>query len=331
MFPLVIASGCTLVPLFPPQRSAAPPPAPAATAEAQPGPAGAAPAARAAPAAPETAVMPACPRDLSQDRGKRSVDVIPADFVTPGVYAHRHFAAEHKKPPKRDFALAADAAVDRVIAIEQRAPGLVPAGFRAAVAAHPRDAALRAQMAECEAAADLTQRRAGYDAALAFLLGDRGALGTLANITRDMPVLVHGMAATPRQKAFYSISKDEAAIEDALTRGLFGADARLLDDWGSRWVHACGTATCLLQADPGDRFASSPKLMHWDLRDGGVDLGGGSSGPSEYEVAEKQCRAHTGEDTVESCQYMCGTRDSSEQANCNAKCAAWCPQRAIGE
>jgi len=320
----LLVSGCTLVPLVPVSRSA-PPPAP------EPSPAEPLPRPPARPATPETAVLPACPQDLSLDRGKRPIDVVPGDAVSEAAAAHRRLAAWHKQVPNKDFALPADEAVDRVIAIEQRMPGLVPAGFRAAVAAHPRDAALREQMSDCERADNLAQRRAGYDAALAFLLGHQNALGSLTDITRDMPVVVHGMDQTPRERAFYAINKDEAAIEDALTRGLFGAGARFLDYWGSRWVHACGSATCLLQAEPGDRFESNPKLRHWDIRDGGVDRGGGTSGPSDHDKAEQVCRAHTGEDTIESCQYMCGTRDSSLQANCNAKCAAWCPERAIGE
>jgi len=328
LFPLLVASGCTLIPLAPPTRSAPPPPAPAP----QPVPEVVArPAPPARPAAPESAVLPACPHDLSLDRGKRPIDVSSGASVDEKTYARRRLAAWHKHRPERDFALSADDAVDRVVAIEERVPGLVPAGFRAAVAAHPRDAALREQMSECEAAVEATQRRAGYDAALAFLLGHQGALGILEGISRDMPVLVHGMAATPRQRAFYFINKDEAAIEDALTRGLFGAGARLLDYWGSKWVHACGSATCLLQTDPGDRFASHPKLMHWDIRDGGVDRGGGSSGPSDHDKQEQQCHAHTGTDTLEECQNRCWIRDSSEQPSCNAKCAAWCPQRAFGE
>ncbi|HEY1818009.1 MAG TPA: hypothetical protein VGG74_36955 [Kofleriaceae bacterium] len=186
-------------------------------------------------------------------------------------------------------------------------------------------------MAQCEAAHAATWRRAGYDAALAFLLGAAGGLAVTADIARDTPPLVHGLQPTPGQKAFYAITADEAAIEDALTRGLYGVHARALQTWGSRWVHACDSAMCLLKPDPkGDPYATTPKLVHWDIRDGGI-FTPGSTGPSSLQVAHATCRAHTGQDTLESCQYNCETRPSDLRPSCNAKCASWCEPHAFGE
>jgi hypothetical protein len=279
-------------------------------------------------AAPRT---PPCPTDLSLDSGAATIDLTTADSVDAKTHARRHFARDHQQPLAREFALAGSDAVDRVIAIEQRAPGLVPAGFRDAVAANPRDKLLRYRMAQCEAAKPATRRRAGDDAALAFLLGAAGGLAVTADIARDTPPLVHGVQATPAQQAFYAISADEAAIEDALTRGLYGVHAPALPTWGSRWIHACDAATCLLKPDPkADPYATTPKLVHWDIRDGGIATPADTS-HSSLQTGHATCRAHTGEETLETCQYMCGTRASDQRATCNASCASWCQPRAFGE
>src|SRR5271170_779941 len=142
LLPLLVASSCTLVPLGQPLGSLPPPasapPADPASARVAEQPQQPQQPQRQSPRAgtTESAVLPSCPSDLSLDRGKQSIELTP-DPVDEKTHARRRFASAHKTAPKRDFALSIAEAVDRVIAIEQRDPGVVPAGFRAAIAAHP--------------------------------------------------------------------------------------------------------------------------------------------------------------------------------------------------
>jgi hypothetical protein len=118
-----------------------------------------------APAAPDPYADAPCPTDLSL-RVKRKIDGrIPWDPI------HARYAKEHEQPVTADELLSRDAAIDRVIGVETKTPGVVPAGFRADMTANGRDPQFRLFMARCELGTDSTIRRAGHDAALAVLLG----------------------------------------------------------------------------------------------------------------------------------------------------------------
>jgi hypothetical protein len=263
---------------------------------------------------PSADTTPQCPSDLSLDRGKRSIATYQADIDT----RPSHLAPGHKKPLTRAFGLEPDDAVARVLAVEAKHPELVPAGFRAEVLANPRDGALRARMADCEAQHSETQRRAGYDSALAFLL-HKGF--TLSRAQVDL--LVAGQKPSLAQQQFYFISKDELAIEDALTRGLYTQRGRLgatgFAIWGQTFMHSCGGFACRVT----DRSAGfgDPDLISWDLRDGGTFSG--TTGTQAREQRETNCKAHTGYTFLEECETGCETTGQHGGA-CHTKCQAYC-------
>ena len=293
-----LLAGCALVPVATPRAGhdtpeAAAPPLPATSPHA---------------AAPE------CPADLALDRGARPI----AAFQAMASTRPPRLAPGHKQKLVKVFGVAPEDAVARVVAIEAKYPGLVPSGFRDAVLASPRDAALRSRMAECEARHPETLRRAGYDAALAFLLGGERTVNA-----QRADVLAAGMDATPAQREFYFISKHELEIEDVLTRALYREHRRIGNDAFARWaqvfLHSCGAFACNVV----DRSAGfgDPDWISWDLRDGGT-ITAHDAGP-ERKQHEAQCRAHTGYLFREECITGCDTTGQHGDA-CHTRCEAFC-------
>lgn len=297
----LVLSACTLVPMTPrqpgtpdPQLAAAPPVSTTVASAA-----------------------PTCPTDMSIDPGAAKISTIQADGHH-GRYAyHGRYASAHKQPLTSAFGVPPEIAIGRVIAIENKHQTLIPAGFRDAVIAAPRDPALRARMADCEAHDPKTLRRAGHDLALAFLLG---ANRIVAPERADL--LVAAEQPTPSQRAFYFISADELAIEDALTRALYTQHARMGNDrfvgWSQVFVHSCRGVPCIVK----DRNAGfgDPDLISWDLRDGGVNSAHDASG--DRQQREAQCNAHTGYSFLEECRTGCET--TGHGGACLTKCDAFC-------
>lgn len=244
-----------------------------------------------------------CPADLAVQPGPRSLDTRQAPTNSPRVA----LAKGHLHPPPDDFFLDASAAVDRVIAAEAKTPAMIPAGFREAVKASPRDGALRLRMARCELENDQTRRRASYDAGMAMLLGaPKGkAMAVLLEATKNgdkqrttqscVPgdACPTGETCDPKykecvgamKKIMVMISAPEFEVEDALTRGLVrplieaGEAAKDMDLvwWAFDRVHRCGGGPLVMCNFV--RYEVEGKgtvLVSWDLR-----YGGESGGPSE--------------------------------------------------
>ena len=287
-----------------------------------------------APAQPESA----CPADMSVDRGARTIDAREPASIPLAKYRTLHWAPLHDTVPADDFGLAPAVAVDRVIAIEQRAPGLIPAGFRSKIAANPRDAALRVHMAACELKTTDARRRAGHDIAMAVLLhGEATPLeAMLGEVVTQGPLLSlpqgdtrcggtdlvyepkHHDCPNAEQRQRWHISRDEAAIEDVLTRGLWNERKRLPEHmlfyWGKLMLHACGKFQCLLEMDAG---LDGRPLVHWDLRNGGHD--GETVANPDADRRNKKCLVNTGFQDLGSCKWSC-----NHDGDCLAHCAAWC-------
>lgn len=275
---------------------------------------------------------------MTVDRGARTIDTRKPASVPLVKYRTMHWAPLHDTVPAADFGLAPALAVDRVIAIEQRAPGLVPAGFRSKVAANPRDSGLRMQMAACELKTTDARRRAGHDIAVAMLLGASDAASLeamLGEVVTQGPLLSlpqgdtrcddgevyepkHHDCPNAEQRERWHISRDEAAIEDVLTRGLWSERKRLPEHmlfyWGQLMLHACGKFQCLLELDSG---LDGEPLVHWDLRNGGHD--GQTVANPDADRRNKKCSVNTGFQDLGSCKWSC-----NHDGDCLAHCAAWC-------
>jgi hypothetical protein len=276
-------------------------------------------------AAQAAAAMPAdpgpCPADMTRSPGPLVVAAY-GDDTTPAAKAP--IAPEHEKPLRTDkkFARAPTAAMDALVAIEQATPGLVPVGFRDALATSPRDAALRLRMARCEMRDGALLRRASVDLAAALLLGasaeelrhDLDTVGTGRDCDAISPTLHRDAAKTceEAERRLVSakpskVSAKELAAEDAVSRGLAtlyaqstptdrprrGVSGLLLD-----LVHRCGRAsTCSVNIekvwDPGASALAKPReeLVHWDnnVRGSVVEV----ADPPALAAAKKRCRDAT--------------------------------------
>lgn len=289
----------------------------------------------------------ACPADLSLAVGKRKIDGRDmADTL------HVKYAKEHMKRVRADGIVARDAAIDRVLAIEADKPGVVPAGFRAELAAHARDPSYRLYMARCELATDETTRRAGYDAGLAFLLGAPMADvlpvveqsfypdgPTVMSCTRTSDCGGGGMTCdrvekecrTKRAKTSSFLSAPELDVEDTLTRAFAGL---LTDDaiedttykrddligtftYG-RFVECSGVLCNITRYEVGGKT----RLVYWDRRYNGESYGGASEDVLTGDA--KVCFDHTTAADYDQCEGMCGSLTETDPARCLARCAAWC-------
>lgn len=333
---LPIGSRRTPPPESSPPASVEPPVAPAAS--------------RPAPAQP--ARSDNCPANLTVRQDARTHDVRNAGDMPPDRYKKMVWAPGHRKPPAKDFSWADADAIERVIAIENAHPEIIPAGFRDEVRARPRDRALRLRMAGCELAAGPVRRRASYDAAMALLLGSaldevkdvlvestRNGEGDRSQVASCMVApCTGGLVCEPRQRhcmrpeaiGYGFVSDDEIAIEEALSRALFrrylDGERRPTSPLGwflSERVHRCGTEVCSFRDyDHGGQ----EELVRWDLRDGGTVESHPCKRTPELLASVKSqelCRAKTGHWSQELCVYFCGDNEA-----CRTGCYTHCKTEA---
>ncbi|MBI3073032.1 MAG: hypothetical protein HYY84_13040 [Deltaproteobacteria bacterium] len=306
-----------------------------------------------------------CPVDMAADIESRSIDTRKAPPAERSVDTRRGrpktlkapkrvaWVRGHRKPVAPSFALEPSKAVDQALDIEKTNMTNIPAGFRSRVAASPRDASLRLELARCELRTPATRRRASYDAAVALLLG--------APREQVEPVLLEatenesntnnsfrscdGASSCPSGmacdrgyclNAFGSavsfISKADLAIEDTLSRALWKvardtdrtASRRKTgaDWWLLRRLHKCGKHVCSFEEYAAREGTA---LVRWDRRDGGeVVTIKRNLTPGEKAIlaAKTRCWERTGWQTRGSCLQMCEVR--MQGAGCRTSCYAHC-------
>lgn len=203
-------------------------------------------------------------------------------------------AAQHRQQVRRSELLDSEAAIKRVIAIEAAHPAVVPAAFRKDVVTYGRTPEFRLHMARCELAHPQSIRRAGYDAAMAVLLG---AAPEVALPLINQSVFPDGPTTTscgsnadcsgscdavtkectsPRRQAASKLSHAELDIEDALVRAFASkltkeqlerdryVPGNLVELWTFGRYARCGDALCNLTRYDVD---GKPRLVYWDRRD----------------------------------------------------------------
>ena len=244
-----------------------------------------------------------CPQDTTVAVNLRTIDSRKAPSMEDWKrYEKMRFAPEHLRSPDSKFALDADVAVEKVIALELANPELIPTGFRDELIANPRDSKLRLRMARCELFSLETRRRASYDALMAHLLGvpladieeiligstkygendDRSLRSCPKKGCGDDSICdaARNHCMTPRAQLTAFISDVESKIEDALSRAVMPAltsqAAKRIDRnaslfwWGSERVHRCGRKRAQLCKFTEYSSKSGSAFVHWDLRDGGT-------------------------------------------------------------
>lgn len=282
-----------------------------------------------------------CPEDLSLTVART------IDGRKPSASIKARYAKQHQQLVRRDELIAPGDAITRVLEIERKQPGVVPAGFRGMIGHRGRDPKFRLHMARCELSESTTVRRAGYDAALAFLLGAPRADVMPLMLTSMYPegtmtrpcdegrcrkdtcdaVTQQCVSAGARLAAY--LSATELEIEDILVRG-FGTymttprlerDRYDPDDLISSWMYGryvkCDGVLCQIRrAD----VKGKTRLIYWDRRYQGER--GGSRKPMPHEI----CYAETGSTTRDLCIAHCeGDRGSPQRATCVGACTALCP------
>lgn len=296
------------------------------------------------PAAGDPYQLVPCPTDMTFQAGPRKIDVREPYDTVAGPYAREHMQLAS---PAEVFTK--QAAIERVLEIENKTPGLVPAGFRAEMKIKERDPSFRLFMARCELETPETTRRAAYDAALAFLLGAPQAAvlplteraffpdGTASNpCSKDSDCKAskcdkkERACRSDKAMASRSLSKGELDIEDTLSRTfvalLTPEDIRrtqhhpsdYIGMWAYGSMHRCGTALCKFARYP--QLAGGLAIVHWDIR----YRGGQSSAPVALTDHEQRCKAATGHINIDRCRYDCQTGRKSEEPTCLARCAASC-------
>ncbi len=110
--------------------------------------------------------------ELAVDESARPVNANRFPKSLPAAqYARMQWAPGHRAAlTEANFVIPKAEAIERIIAIEAKHPGLIPAAFREGLSAEPRDPVLRVLAASCEKQWSKTGRRAIYDALLAYLL-----------------------------------------------------------------------------------------------------------------------------------------------------------------
>lgn len=283
----------------------------------------------------------ACPKDLSLSVGPRNIDGRDPSTTMRGPYAK-----EHLKLVTPDQFLLQQDAVARVLELEAKQPGLVPAGFREQIGKHGRDPNFRLYMARCELAKAETTRRAGYDAGLAYLLG--------ANVKEALPLVTQSFypdgttstsctnsadcgahtcdsvtrsCGSSKQRTASFLSSAELDVEDALVRTfatmltpeMIENTRYVPDNIINTWVYGrftrCGSGLCNFTRY---NVAGKTQLVHWDRRYRGESYGG------EATPASKICSQETQAVDRESCVYRCGTGAKSKEDACLVGCYANC-------
>ncbi len=214
------------------------------------------------------AVPTRCPSDLSLAVARTLDGRVPAQTI-PG-----RLAPQHLQPVRRDELLDDETAIKRVIAIETSQPVVVPSGFRGDIVALGRDPEFRLLMARCELADPYTHRRAGYDAAMALLLGASpdavlpllhksmtpdGTRAQSCRIDADCSYLCDSVTkrcSTQRGRVANMLSRAELDIEDTLVRAIANKltteqlerDHYTPDDVIAPWIFGrytrCGDSMC---------------------------------------------------------------------------------------
>jgi hypothetical protein len=203
-------------------------------------------------------------------------------------------------------------------------------------------------MARCELADRTTVRRAGYDAAIAFLLGASAA--DVLPIVRDSlypdGVLqqscrsssdcrgqqlcdsVSKSCMSPRAKSAAFLSTPELEIEDLLVRAfgtkmtveLLENDRHAPDDLIGTWMYGrytkCDGVLCkITRAD----VKGKTRLIHWDRRYAGETF---SREPEQWEICYAETRSVTRGGCIAHCS---GDTGSPGRATCVATCTTLCP------
>jgi hypothetical protein len=253
-----------------------------------------------------------CPQDLSVAPGKRTID------NRAGLKGSGAFSKDDLRPAAaRDF-LSKQAAIARVIGIERKNLGLVPAGFRTEFHAHEMDASFRLRMATCELAKGDTTRRAAYDASIAYLLG--------AAETDAAPMISKGLYPTSTSSSAGRMAGDELAIEDALAR-TFASMVDVRDDASVHGIvgqlafglsiHCGGNALCNFRRGVGGGLRLEDRREHPSM-------------VKDIPLSEdaKTCILHTSDADLEQCQHSCWAHGRDREMECRERCAAWCkPER----
>jgi hypothetical protein len=304
--------------------------------------------------ASEPAAMPdpfasaACPTDLSIAVGARKHD---GRYQRDTIRAR--YTKEHLKPVTAAQMLSREDAIERVLGFEANKPGLIPAGFRAEIAAHGRDPSFRLYMARCELAGAETLRRAGHDAGLAYLLGapaDQVHALLKKSFYPDGPTSMSctasndcadGMFCDRAEKSCTSakaktasfLSAAELDVEDALVRGFASMLTPEMientrhdpDDMIGTFVYGrfvrCRSGT-LCNFTRYSTTDGRTTLVNWDKRYRGESYGGASEDVLTGKA--KECFDHTEASDLDQCVYRCGTGAKSKEEACKGKCYAWC-------
>jgi len=297
---------------------------------------------------PEDEPIPggSCPSDLSvkPDRRTLASDSEVLKEMPPEVYFKMRWAPGHRTVAGADFFIDKDKALDRVIATEAKHPGLLPAGFRDALLARPRDKDLRLEAARCELTDVRTRRRASHDAAMAFLLGASPSLASR---------IMHRSASPPRSESHLKscdsakecgtgvqcqpvaklclddatapdlfVSDAELTIEDALTRALMkdykGGGRKPdeaprpgpaeLDERALFYWAVTRTHRCGRQICKFTRYGADGgeiQLVRDDIRDRGTSY---EVHDPVVEAKNERCRSATGSGSLSDCLQSCWAR-----------------------
>ncbi len=281
----------------------------------------------------------------------RTIDTRRAKNLDPKKYKAMKWAPGHTKTVGGAFS--AGDQVARVLQIEKQKPTLLPLGFRAEVAARPRDASLRLRMARCELQRVETRRRASYDAALALLFGapakevepvlmeatrNQGANNNSSSSCFDGTcakglVCLGDECVTPMGVGVVFASKEEIDIEDAITRALMPLyEERHGDDyaandaiywWLDRRLHHCGKFRCLFSAY---EVKGKTRVVEWDQRDGGtvetIPFSKWTPDEKKRYYQRLKCWNATGTQLKSYCLQMCDINRRGEE--CRFRCYQNC-------
>lgn len=278
-----------------------------------------------------------CPSELAMAVSRN------IDAREPAETIHATYAPQHRQPVRKSELLDRERAIERVLALERAQPVVVPAGFRAELVEHARDPEFRLHMARCELASMASIRRAGYDAALAVLLG--------ARVEDALPLIrqslfpdgervrscssnadcngscdaVSKVCASVRGEVASKLSVPESEIEDALVRAFANRltqaqienDRYVPGDVVEMFVYGryvrCGTALCRVRRFDID---GKTRLVYWDRRDRGATT---DREEQPWEVCYRETKATTRGSCIAKCE------GGSQRASCVATCTSLCP------
>lgn len=279
-----------------------------------------------------------CPSDLSISVSRTLDGRFPAQTI-PG-----RLASQHLQPVRRDELLDDETAIKRVLAIETAQPVVVPSGFRDDMVALGRDAEFRLLMARCELADPYTHRRAGYDAAMALLLGASpdvvlpllhksmnpdGTRAPSCRIDADCSYACDAVTkrcSTQRGHVAGMLSRAELEIEDILVRAVANKltpdqlERRFVpDDVIAPWLFGrytrCGEAMCRISVASVN---GKPRLVYRDRRQPAE----APADPEPWQVCYRETRSVS----RAGCTAQCDAVDAVWKRPCTETCAASCSE-----